>query len=187
MIHKRGYWLSKRETRTHEFDAKLCTAILAIFHEKTVIDIGCGDGSYVKQIMLSDPFLYCIGYDGSPLTPEISHGLCYIKDFSRPQTVGKFDLVLSLEVGEHIPEKYESVFIDNICNAANKYICVSWAIEGQPGVGHVNCRDNDYIIAKFFERGFMYDELKTLFLRNNSTLPWFKNTLFTFIKTENDS
>lgn len=182
MVHERGYWLSVRETRTHEFDGKLCAALISMYKVKTMIDIGCGTGAYVRQFMLSDPFNYCIGYDGSPLTPTISNGLCYVKDFSEPQSVGKFDLVLSLEVGEHIPAKYETVFIDNLCNASKKFICLSWAVEGQMGVGHYNCRNNDYVIIKLGERGFSLDMDKTVYLREQSTLSWFANTLMAFEK-----
>jgi SAM-dependent methyltransferase len=182
MINERGIWLDKRETDSHMFDAKLCAAISFLYQDiKTIVDIGCGNGAYVKQ--LREYGFDCVGYDGSPRTPEITGGVCGVKDFSEPQNVGKFDIVLSLEVGEHIPAEYETIFIDNLCRASKKHICMSWAIEGQNGLGHYNCRNNDYIIDKMRERGFTFDKESSEYLRINCdevNFPWFPNTLMAF-------
>lgn len=179
MIHERGYWLDIAEINTHCIDESLCDMIIKTFNNvKTIIDIGCGNGYYTKRLI--ECGFDCVGFDGSPFTPEITDGVCGIKDFSQPVDVGLFDLVLSLEVGEHIPEQYEQIFIDNLVRTTKRYICLSWGIEGQPGVGHVNCRNNDYVINELDKRRFIYDFVKSQFLRDNSTLPWFKNTIMVF-------
>lgn len=181
MIHERGYWLDHDETDLHLCDERLCNEIIRHFPlHTTIIDIGCGNGAYTKMFL--DLGYDCKGYDGSPLTPEISDGLCGIKDFSVPVEVGKFDLVLSLEVGEHIPVEYEQVFLDNITRASKKCIVLSWAIEGQSGSGHVNCRNNDYVIEEMKKRGFKFNPSVSNWFREHSELPWFKNTLMTFYK-----
>jgi hypothetical protein len=76
------------------------------------------------------------------------------------------DLVISIEVGEHIPKEFEQVFIDNICSHTNSKLILSWAIVGQGGDGHVNCQNNDYIIAKLKEKGFEHDEYNSSVLRD---------------------
>jgi hypothetical protein len=181
MINERGIWLSEQETKTHEYDAPLARAIIKFFpYIKTAVDIGCGNGKYVMNFMVNG--IPCEGYDGSPLTHELTFGLCEVTDFSEPVDIGKFDLVLSLEVGEHIPAAYEQIFINNLCNASDKFLLLSWAIEGQHGIGHVNCHANSYIIKELKTRGFLYVRWFTELLREETTLPWFKNTLMTFIK-----
>ncbi|HNX37492.1 MAG TPA: methyltransferase domain-containing protein [Candidatus Cloacimonadota bacterium] len=181
MIHERGYWLSQEEIQTHEFDEQLCNAIIKRYNSvRQAVDIGCGNGKYTMALIGAG--IICTGYDGSPLTPEITRRVCKTLDFSDPVDIGKFDLVLSLEVGEHIPRKYEQVFLDNLVRAANEIIIMSWAVEGQPGIGHFNCRDNDYIIAEMFARGFDLDYESTDHLREQSSLPWFKNTLMVFTR-----
>jgi 2-polyprenyl-3-methyl-5-hydroxy-6-metoxy-1,4-benzoquinol methylase len=60
----------------------------------------------------------------------------------------KFDCVISLEVGEHIPQKSESVFINNLISHTKQYLILSWATPGQVGDAHVNEQDADYIISK---------------------------------------
>lgn len=179
MITDRGIWTSTDETNTHMFDEPLCKAIIkGLKHGMTVVDLGCGNGAYTMA--LRNAGFMCIGYDGSPLTEELTGGICRILDLSEPVQIGRYDLVLSLEVGEHIPSKYEDVFIKNLDNACRMFIILSWAIEGQPGTGHVNCRNNDYVIGKMRDRGFFYCPESTQELRDSSTLPWFKNTLLVF-------
>lgn len=178
MITDRGIWTSMDETQTHLFDEPLCTTIFDMFGKSRIVDIGCGNGAYTKYIL--DHGGHCVGYDGSPLTPEISEGLCSIMDFSEPVNIGTYDVVLTLEVGEHIPKKYEQVFIDNICKAAIHYIILSWAVKNQPGTGHVNCQNNDYVIKEMKKRGWKLDEETTEILRKASTLRWFANTLMVF-------
>jgi len=178
MIDERGFWLSTDETGTHLCDEPLSKAIIETFPVKTVIDIGCGAGQYTKNFIIAG--IDCVGYDGSPLTSDITDGLCKIRDFTKPAYLGKFDLVLCLEVGEHIPLIYERQFFTNLCFAAKEWICMSWGIIGQDGYGHVNCHDNEYVINEMAGRGFSLDEEKTQYLRDKSTLPWFKNTIMVF-------
>jgi SAM-dependent methyltransferase len=191
--HERGYWLVIDENNPHDtdktfidkmnvhaYDKSLSDAIVNLYKGivETVIDIGCGDGRYTINFLKNS--IDCIGFDGSPLTPEITNDLCFIKDFTEHVDVGKFDLVLCLEVGEHIPQKYEQVFIDNVCHASKKYIVLSWAVEGQPGGGHINCKNNDYIIIEMSKRGFTFDIAFTKYLRKKSSFSWFQNTLMIF-------
>jgi SAM-dependent methyltransferase len=181
MIHERGYWTSKTETDTHEFDKSLCDAIIYHFgFVESIADIGCGNGKYIQAFL--DKGIDCSGFDGNPQTPELTGQICKVMDFSSPADIGRFDLVLSLEVGEHIPVEYEQVFIDNLVKASREYIILSWAIEGQLGIGHVNCRDNLYIIRELQKRGFDFNRGASELLREKSTLPWFKNTLMVFIR-----
>jgi hypothetical protein len=183
MIHERGYYTDKEDMADHRFDERLCWAIIKLCGEfdirrvKTIIDIGCGDGSYVREFRKNG--FDCIGLDGNPLTSKIPY--CQVMDFSINLISFFNDLAICLEVGEHIPQEYEQFFIDNICRVSDNII-LSWAIEGQGGLGHVNCRNNDYIIAEMKKRNFDYDAIATNFLRKNSTLPWFKNTLMAFYK-----
>lgn len=178
MIDPHGFWLEILESNKHCCDESLLKMLIKIFDVSTVVDIGCGDGSYTKGFI--EKGIDCIGYDGNPLTPELTGGLCGIKDFSQKVNIGKFDLVLSLEVGEHIPLEYEQVFIDNICRSSKKWICLSWGIPGQPGYGHVNCKSNEYVISEMTKRGFIFDKKRSNKLRDKSIFDWFKNSIMVF-------
>lgn len=179
LISETGCWLSADLVNSHYFDKGLAEAIVKECHPiDSIIDIGCGNGAYVNYFT-SKGFL-SVGYDGSPLTEQITDGACHQMDFSTPQGFFNWDVVVSLEVGEHIPVQYEQIFLDNIVRPTPRLIILSWAIEGQSGQGHVNCRNNDYIIAEMEKRAYSYLPAASHRLRSASRLPWFKKTIMVF-------
>ena len=181
-VSDKGSWDGLHPENHSPYDPYLAAALLSFFKEEkasSIIDLGCGAGQYVST--LNNAGIICDGLDGNPRTPEITNGECGIADLSEPLTLGKkYDWVLSLEVGEHIPNKYESIFLENINNAAHLGIVLSWAIKGQGGYGHVNERDNKYIQAKIKKFNYFYKKDASLLLRSRASLPWFKNTLMVF-------
>jgi SAM-dependent methyltransferase len=189
-IDKKGRWINGT-LEGHCFDRKLALALVRYFKkkgQKNIVDLGCGPGWYVKT--LKKKGLTAKGYDGNPYTPDISARIladgtcCEQLDLSKKVRFdNQFDIVLSLEVGEHIPEKYEHIYLDNVTRNAINYVVLSWAIEGQNGDGHVNCRNNDYVINQMENRGFFIDVKASNNLRERATLPWFKNTIMVFSKT----
>ncbi len=185
LFSERGYWLINNEhTTEHSFDELLAKSITDFANEKkccTLLDLGCGLGHYCDYFL--NHGIYADGYDGNPYTLELTNGKYNILDLSNVINLNKkYDCVLSLEVGEHIPKEYEDVFIKNIVNHSNKYIILSWAIEGQCGLGHVNCKNNDYIKKIMFKYGFISCEKTQDMLRKNVTKYWFKNTIMVFKK-----
>jgi SAM-dependent methyltransferase len=181
MINERGFWGKEEAETMHMFDPVLCEKIISACRPyETIIDVGCGNGAYV--FALDKAGYSVVGYDGSPSTPEITKGRCMVMDFSNPVDMGLYDVVLSLEIGEYIPRQYESVFIDNITSAARHMLILSWAIEGQGGTGHVNCRNNDYIIEAVEAKGLVFDPELSAELRQGVFLPWFANTIMIFKK-----
>lgn len=169
--------------KEHVFDDALCDGIINMLSTdevKTVVDMGCGLGDYVKNF--KEKF-ECEGFDGNPQTHKLTNGLCNVLDLSKPVKFPvKYDWVISLEVGEHIPKKYEDNFISNLCNSSSKGLILSWAIPGQGGRGHVNEQKNNYIIQQMLFKGFIYLPEKSQFLRDSSKLWWFKNTIMVFKK-----
>jgi hypothetical protein len=182
-INERGYWETYRND-SHIYDIKLCKCIEIFLKEnnvKSIVDLGCGTGEYASNFINSG--IQCDAYDGNPNTTIITNGIGKVLDLSINIDLGRnYDCVLSLEVGEHIPQKYESIFINNLCKHSNKWIILSWAIVGQIGYGHVNCRNNDYIIEKIANKGFTFKQDISDLFRKNSTTPWFKNTTMVFQK-----
>lgn len=179
-INEKGFWEDATGSG-HIHDQRLATAIYKNHLEsgKTLLDLGCGKGDYIKYFKSQG--CEVTGLDGNPHTPALSDGLAGVQDISVPFSLGKkFDVVISLEVGEHIPAEYESTLIDNIIKHAKNKIITSWAVPGQGGDGHVNCRTNEYIIDEFEKRGWEYNRLASSILRTSSSLPWFKKTLFVF-------
>lgn len=182
-INEKGFWESEN-SQGHIHDELLCKALIEFFklnEINSVVDLGCGTAQYAKSIVNNN--IKCDAYDGNPNTKILSNGFASVLDLSNEFDLNKkYDCVLTLEVGEHIPEKYENIFLNNVIKHTNNFIVLSWAVEGQGGDGHVNCKNNDYIINKMSNLGFTHDLKSSIILRNNSKLDWFKNTIMVFKK-----
>ncbi len=121
------------------------------------------------------------GYDGSPNVEEVTKGLVKHLDLSKPQNLGrKWDWVMSLEVGEHIPKQFEDIYITNLLNHASYGVVLSWAIRGQGGTAHVNCLNNTEVVERLEAKGFFPDYQYWEILRKDATLSWFRRTLMVF-------
>ena len=181
-INDLGFWETTDATG-HIHDLSIAAALsnyLAEKQAKTVVDFGCGMGDYAKAFKADG---YKVeAYDGNPNTETLSNGIGKVLDLSKPFYLGKkFDVVLSLEVGEHIPAEFEQQFIDNICKHAKKHLVISWAIEGQGGSGHVNCKNNNYIIGQVEDRGFKFNFNDSEKIRKAATnASWFGYTIMVF-------
>jgi FkbM family methyltransferase len=181
-IEETGKWNIKN-LNEHFFDEELAFAILEIINDEKIkdcLDLGCGPGDYVKFLLKKG--VSCEGYDGNINTPVISGGTCKVLELTEDFFLGEKDLVLCLEVGEHIPEKYETIFIKNLNRHTGKFLILSWGIPGQGGYGHVNCKTNEYIIDKFERIGMTFLPTLSKKLRKKSKADWFKETILVFRK-----
>jgi 2-polyprenyl-3-methyl-5-hydroxy-6-metoxy-1,4-benzoquinol methylase len=110
-IHNNGAWSGIVEDK-HYFDEKLSQEIFSVLKEKSIkdcADFGCGMGLYAK--FLNDNHIKCDCFDGNPETTQVTQGLCKTLDLSIEFDLNtKYDCVISLEVGEHIPKECEKIF-----------------------------------------------------------------------------
>jgi tryptophanyl-tRNA synthetase len=178
-INKHGYW--EIPDKKYRFDKGLAKEV-ALFADgfvlETIIDVGCGNGSYT--FYLRSQGFDVDGFDGNPFTLDITYGECGVVDFADPVNLWARDLVLCLEVAEHIPKDREEIFIENILAPMSDYVIISWAIPGQGGLGHVNCRDNEYVEAIFSYWGYNHLKEWSDRMRKKSKLSWFKNTIMVY-------
>jgi cyclopropane fatty-acyl-phospholipid synthase-like methyltransferase len=182
-ISEKGFWIGE-VPECHVTDWKLAEAMVDFLKgecAKEIVDFGCGEGNYVRYFRENN--IEAEGYDGNPITPELSKGMCKIQDLSEPFYLGKtFDWVISLEVGEHIPHQYERIFIENLMKHTEKGIILSWAVKNQGGTGHFNEQNNDYIKSVFSNYGYINDIETENKLRDQASIGWFKNTIMVFRK-----
>jgi len=183
-INERGCWTSRAK---QEFDETLCGKLVNFFKEEgpvTVCDLGCGCEGYYTLAMLKAG-VNCKGFDGNPLTAEITNNICKVRDLTEDYN-DVYDWALCLEVGEHIPKEYEKVFIENLHRSNKMGIILSWAVEGQGGKGHVNERNNEYIKKIFSDLGYLNDVVTEKRFRKDCDHPWFKNTTMVFRNLKNN-
>ena len=67
-------------------------------------------------------------YDGAPYAEVTTNNNVRFLDLSVPiYHLKQYDWVISLEVGEHIPAKFEHIYIDNLFRHAKEGVILSWA------------------------------------------------------------
>ena len=186
MITNTGVWLinGTQFENHHCYDSSLSNA-LCLFAKglgvKKLYDFGCGSGKYVSAFQSIG--INATGIDGNPITSTIPN--CRVQDLTSEFQMEPVDFLLCLEVGEHIPKEFESTLLQRIDSHVNPsgILVLSWAVEGQPGFGHVNCQNNDYVIRVMKELGYSFMDIESTMLRNASTDAWwFKNTILVFKK-----
>ena len=176
-----GIWTLDTAKKRHRFDHILTARIGQLWQPKQFADLGCGNGQYCAVLKgYGWPVVH--GYEGTQGIMSLGiYDDIFTLDLTKRRWVEiNYDLVLCLEVGEHIPEEHEQTFIDNVCEFTAKDLILSWAIPGQGGKSHVNEKPNDYIVEQFWKRGFRYDKGTTRDLRRHSSLKWFLNTILAF-------
>lgn len=184
-INERGFW-ENETAEGHGHDEGLAHGLVDFFKEndtKTILDIGCGTGYYTN--FLADKGFVTNGIDGNPNTVKLAGPRCFVADISKPIKLLPADWVLCLEVGEHIPQEYEKVFLDNLDKHNTEGMVISWAVRGQGGDGHVNCKDNEEIIPTICSMGYDFEVPQTHALRQRCAVYpnigwWFRNTLMIF-------
>jgi SAM-dependent methyltransferase len=141
---------------------------------KSLVDIGAGVGQMKVALDRMGADVDYTGFDGgsnimelegthAPVVNDPHHiipHLCWV-DASKPFNLGRtFDVVLSKEVGEHIPPEGEQAFMDNLVRLARPdggIIVLTWSPPGRGGFGHVNCREKSYIIKEMEKRGVKFE------------------------------
>lgn len=137
-----GFCLKKDQSNVggnHMWCRELAKQLRRIFHDQTVYDFGAGLGWYGKALLKIDTDGYRVAsyaaFDGAENLDDVfPDGFVKYMDLSQPFKMPPRDWVLSIEVGEHIPAKYENNFIQNLHRHNKKGIIVSWAIIGN----HIN-------------------------------------------------
>lgn len=147
---------------------------------KTVLDLGAGTGGYGKIIAGKAKQVEC--YDGVANIEDLTNGYVKRADLSEKLNLGVHDWVLSLEVGSHIPQKFERSYFDNIHRHNREGAILSWAEAGQKGLHQLNRRSTTFVVRQMASLGYRLDERWTTTLRKAAKLKWFRKTLMVFRK-----
>lgn len=157
--------------------------VMEYLNISSVVDFGCGTGSWLKTF--KDLGVETIvGFDGEWVKDEDL--LIDLKEFNRvdfnkfQQTNQKYDLAISLEVGEHLHEKSADSFVELLTKSSD-FVLFSAAIPFQGGTGHINEQWPEYWCEKFNKHGFEpIDCIRPQIWHNQDVSFWFKQNIILF-------
>ena len=161
--------------------------ILQLIKPTSIIDAGCGIGiwlSVCKELGVEDLF----GVDGSYVDKGmllISEDRFIAANLTEPLKIGRtFDLVISTEVAEHIPKKYEETFIDSLVSLG-PVILFSADIPHRGGIGHVNEQWQDHWAHLFRERDYeVVDYIRPLVWNNKDVMWWYAQNTLLYVRID---
>ena len=176
--------------RTHQERMESAREILLTLVRKlgttSILDVGCGLGAWLKVAMeagISD----VAGIDGHWIekTKLYIPETCFMHmDLEKPFNLSRqFDLVISLEVAEHLHSESADHFVDSLVRHGG-VILFSAAIPAQGrGDSHINEQFQHYWAEKFIHRGYSAVDCirKEIWLQQN-VFWWLQQNCVLYVK-----
>jgi hypothetical protein len=151
------------------------------FQPASVLDVGCGLGTWLcaaRRAGIQDIF----GVDGSEvradqllIPPELfrKHNLCESFSLGR-----RFNLVLCLEVAEHLEERFADTLICTLVRHSD-VVVFSAAVPKQDGQNHVNCQWPEHWQSRFNAHGYVCsDAMRWKIWADNRIEWWYRQNIF---------
>lgn len=166
---------------------KILSLLLQDAIPKSVIDIGCGVGTWLRacsEMGTRD----ILGIDGDYvprdrlMIPETN--FCP-GDVSAPLTLERrFDLAISMEVIEHLPLEAAPRFVANLTQLSD-VVLFSGAMPYQGGTGHLNENWPYYWARLFAVQGYdLFDIIRPALWQDADIAFWYRQNAFVFARPE---
>jgi SAM-dependent methyltransferase len=185
LYKKKSY--KDRHSETFDSAELIVPHILKLLSINSVVDIGCGVGTWLLAFM-NHGIKEILGVEGPwmpkehlviPETMFMNHDLT--TSFSLKKT---FDLAMSLEVAEHIPQELAESFIETLTKLA-PIVLFSAAIPGQGGIGHVNEQWPDYWARLFIKNDYKpIDYIRRKIWNDDRVQWWYAQNLIMYIRSD---
>ncbi|MDD7027485.1 MAG: hypothetical protein PUI46_10415 [Lachnospiraceae bacterium] len=184
MIDNRIYndkFHEKRNELTRYAAETVVEFLMSIVPINSVCDVGGGVGVWVDEVKKQSSGRYKKGIvldgayvpAGQRLVEKSEFIECDLTD--RINLNEKFDLAISLEVAEHLPEVRANTFIEDIVSLSD-IILFSAAIPGQGGKGHINEQPISYWVDLFKKNGYeAFDIIRPRIQAIKKIPSWYRN------------
>lgn len=148
---------------------------------RSTVDVGCGVGTWLVELQRRE-ITNVHGYEGDWVdTQQLAIATeCFSHhDLTTPipAPAAKYDLALSLEVAEHLPESAADTFVGSLTGLSD-FVLFSAAIPGQGGRHHINEQWIEYWLALFERRDYVgLDVIRDHIWHDREIDTWYKQNV----------
>jgi SAM-dependent methyltransferase len=159
--------------------------VLNLVPAERVVDVGCGLGIWL-EVFKETGVKETLGIDGDWVNTsslQIPEGRFLKLDLTKPfELDATFDLVVSLEVAEHLPADCAETFVDSLVKLGS-VVLFSAAIPFQGGRNHQNEQWPDYWARHFRRKDYVaIDCIRRQIWQNDDVEWWYAQNTFIFVQ-----
>lgn len=179
-----SFFYSENRITSRRSAEKVVPLLIDLLGPRSVVDVGCGVGTWLS-IFIKHGVEDVLGIDGDYVNREMlqipSHRFVAHDISKQPPTQRQFDLVISLEVAEHLKPKYADNFVKTL-TSLGPVVVFSAAIPRQSGQNHYNEQWLEYWIKIFSAREYMViDCLRPRIWNDTEVEYWYAQNMFLFV------
>ena len=181
------FYATRRKDNIRSSARVIVPLVLELVQPSSVIDVGCGTGEWLsvfEEHGVEDVW----GVDGGWVSKkrlEIAEERFVPFDLEQPFHMDRrFDLVVSLEVAEHLPQECANTFVESLTRLG-PVVLFSAAIPHQDGANHINCQWPEYWAERFDEKDYVViDCLRRKIWRNENVAKSYRQNILMFAARE---
>jgi SAM-dependent methyltransferase len=157
--------------------AVVAPLVVSLLSPTRLVDVGCGVGTWLVAFkQCGVPVVH--GFDGAYVRDSgllVNHDEFTAADLTRPlEHAGRYDLAVSLEVGEHLPERAADGLVRGLVELA-PLVLFSAAFPGQGGTHHVNEQWPSYWRSRFAQHDYVVlDPVRPLIWEDQRVAWWYR-------------
>lgn len=177
---------ARQQDGSRDSAAKIIGHLTRFYQPKTIIDLGCGRGSWLRAFE-GVGITKRIGVDGpwNSQSDMLDQRIQFFQsDLAHPKNItveGRFDLAMSLEVAEHLPPESSASFVKALVRYSD-VVLFSAAYEHQGGNAHINERKHSYWAELFDREGYVpFDLFRPVFWGDPDVRFWYQQNCFLYV------
>jgi len=186
--HYTSSFYKGHEKGSYDSARAILPVVNRLLQPQSVIDVGCGKGLWLKVWKEELGVQDVTGVEGSYVSDEILSipaDLIRIHDLKLPLiTDRKYDLAMSMEVAEHLPESAADQFVQTLTSLSD-VVLFSAALIGQEGTYHLNEQMPEYWAKRFGKYGYSpIDIIRSQVWNKPEVMYWYKQNTLLFVRKE---
>ena len=184
-LYPSDFYANRRQHTLHAA-RRILRALPNALPMRHLADVGCGTGTFLAAALeLGTAKVF--GIEGDWVTPAMLDDpriAFEARNLEQPFDGPQVDLVLSLEVAEHLSPARAEGFVKDLVAMAPA-VLFSAAIPGQGGVGHVNEQWQSYWANLFAAQGYRAHDVVRLRIWTDEAVPaWYRQNIVLYLRPD---